>query len=225
MASEDTVQTASTAQVTKQSNGWRTFGIVVITMAVTLVAGYFVFTYYLFPSEFSPVTLSETEQQRLEQKLDRLGIQTERRSTGKPLAPERYSESEANREIYFSEKELNALIAHNTELASKLAIDLSDNLASARLLIDLDPDMPFVGGKTLKVTAGLELRIDKRNPRAILKGVSVWGVPLPNDWLGNLRNIDLLREFGNAGGFWQAINNGVEEIEITDGKLRVKLRP
>lgn len=215
----------TTPPVTKQANGWRTFGIVVITMAVTMVAGYFAFTHYLFPSEFSPVTLSEREQQRLDQKLNRLGIQTERRSSGKPLTPERYAETGASREIDFSEKELNALIAHNTDLASKLAIDLSDNLASAKLLIDLDPEMPFVGGKTLKVTAGLELRIDKHNPRAILKGVSVWGVPLPNDWLGNLRNIDLLKEFGNAGGFWQAINNGVEEIEITDGKLRLKLKP
>lgn len=215
----------TTATAAKQRNGWRTFGIVVITMAVTLVGGYFVFTQYLFPTEFSPVTLSERDQQRLDQKLNRLGIQTERRSSKNVLEPERYSEAEANREIYFSEKELNSLIAHNTELASKLAIDLSDNLASAKLLIDLDPDLPMVGGKTLKVTAGLELRIDRRNPRAILKGVSVWGVPLPNDWLGNLRNIDLLQEFGNAGGFWQAINNGVEEIEITDGKLRVKLKP
>lgn len=222
---EDNAEQASNT-VTKESNGWRTFGIVVITMAVTLAVGYFAVTRYLFPTEFSPVTLNEREQQRLDSKLNRLGIQTESRSSSKKaLEPERYSEKDAQREIFFSEKEINALIAHNTDLASKLAIDLSDNLASAKLLIDLDPDLPMVGGKTLKVTAGLELRIDSRNPRAILKGVSVWGVPVPNEWLGNLRNIDLLKEFGDAGGFWQAIRGGVEEIEITDGEVRVKLKP
>jgi hypothetical protein len=230
--SDDLTQSADTAEnpaastvIVKEAKGWRTFGIVVITMAVTITVGYVVVTRYLFPSEFSPVTLSEREQQRLDRKLNRIGIQTERRPSRGVLEPEPYSEAEANREVFFTEKEVNALIAHNTDLASKLAVDLSDDLASVKLLIDLDPDMPFVGGKTLKVTAGLELRIDQRHPRAILKGVSIWGVPLPNDWLGNLKNIDLLREFGDAGGFWEAVRKGVEEIEITDGKVRVKLKP
>lgn len=223
--SEEQVESTEQVVVVKEARGWRTFGIVVITMFVTIAVGYFVVTRYLFPTEFTPVTLSDREQARLDHKLNRIGIQTEGRNNNRALEPEKYSEAEANREVFFSEKEINALIAHNTDLASKLAIDLSDNLASAKLLIDLDPDLPMVGGKTLKVTAGLELRIDSRNPRAVLKGVSVWGVPLPNDWLGNLKNIDLLREFGDAGGFWQAVRNGVEEIEITDGKVRVKLKP
>ena len=84
--------------------------------------------------------------------------------------------------------------------------------------------MPFVGGKTLKVTAGLELRIKGGHPRAVLKGVSVWGVPLPNAWLGNLKNIDLIQEFGDAGGFWQAIRDGVDELEIKEGKLHLILK-
>ena len=206
----------------KERNGWRTFGIVVITMIVTLAVGYFVVTRYLFPTEFKPVTLSEREQQRLDRKLNQIGIQTERKGA---LEPEPYSEADARREVFFTEREINAMLAHNTDLANKLAIDLSGNLASAKLLIDLDPEMPFVGGKTLKVTAGLELRIDQQSPRAVLKGVSVWGVPLPNAWLGNMKNINLLTEFGEAGGFWQAIRDGVEEVEITEGKLRVKLKP
>ena len=194
-----------------------TFVIVIISVALTLGVGYWLATAYLFPSEFNPVELSDKEQQRLDNKLERL-------TGSKPLQPEAYSESEASREIHFTEKELNALLANNTDLANKLAIDLSDNLASAKLLVDLDSELPVLGGKTLKITAGLELRIDRHHPRAILKGVSVWGVPLPNDWLGNLKNIDLLKEFGDAGGFWQSIEQGVEEIEITQGKLKVKLK-
>jgi len=208
-------------------NGWRTFGIVVITVAITLGVGYWVFTQYLFPTSFTPVELSKKEQQHLDQKLERLsGSTPSKRPSKKPkvLQPEAYSEAGASREIYFSEKELNALLANNTELASKLAIDLSDNLASTKLLVDLDPDFPVLGGKTLKVTAGMELHLSKGKPRAILKGVSVWGVPLPNAWLGNLKNIDLFKEFGQAGGFWQLINDGVAEIEVEDGKLRIKLK-
>ena len=61
-------------------------------------------------------------------------------------------------------------------------------------------------------------------PIAILRGVSAWGVPLPNAWMGNMKNINLIEEFGASGGFWQAINDGVEEIDVEDGQLRIKLK-
>ena len=210
-------------------NGWRTFGIVVITIFITVSAGYWLVTSYLFPTSFTPVVLSVKEQQRLDHKLERLGGNTgtgaqKNAVTQKTLEPEAYSEVGASRDIDFSEKEFNALLAKNTDLASKLAIDFSDNLASAKLLVDLDPDFPVLGGKPLKVTAGMEIKLSNGKPSAILKGVSVWGVPIPNAWLGNLKNIDLNKEFGEAGGFWQAINEGVEELEVKEGKLHIKLK-
>lgn len=201
--------------------------ITVVVLVLLLGAGYWIFTRYLFPTSFTPVELSNKEQQQLDHKLNRLGIDTPQRSSPQgreTLEPEPYREIDANREVFFSEKELNALLANNTDLANKLVIDLSDNLASAKLLVDLDPDFPVLGGKTLKVTAGMQLRLGNGKPTAILKGVSVWGVPVPNAWLGNLKNIDLISEFGDAGGFWQGVNDGVEEVEITDGKLRIKLK-
>jgi hypothetical protein len=88
----------------------------------------------------------------------------------------------------------------------------------------MDPDFPVLGGKALKVTAGMEIKLSNGKPSAVLKGVSVWGVPIPNAWLGNLKNIDLNKEFGESGGFWQAINEGVEEISVKDGKLHIKLK-
>jgi len=80
-----------------------------------------------------------------------------RESASDWLRPEPYKEDATRREIGLSERELNALLAHNTDLAKKLAIDLSDDLASARLLIPVDPDFPFLGGRTLRVSAGVEL--------------------------------------------------------------------
>ena len=210
-------------------NGWRTFGIVVITVFITSSVAYWLVTSYLFPTAFTPVVLSSNDQQRLDQKLERLGVSSGSRSqnnTGKQktLEAEAYSETGASRDIDFSEKEFNALLAKNTDLASKLAFDFSDNLASAKLLVNMDPDFPVLGGKTLKVTAGMEIKLSNGKPSAILKGVSVWGVPIPNAWLGNLKNTDLNKEFGEAGGFWQAINEGVEEISVKEGKLHIRLK-
>ena len=213
----------SDSPMDQKSNGLRTFGIVVITILLTLGLGYWAFTAYLFPTSFNPVELSKTEQIQLDKKLASIrGVATSKDQ--KTLKPEAYNDKGANREIYFTEKELNSILANNTDLASKLAIDLSDNLASAKLLVTLDPDFPVLGGKTLKVSAGVELLLRKGKPRVSLKGVSVWGVPIPNAWLGNMKNIDLFEEFGESGGFWELLNDGLESIEVKEGKLQINLK-
>ena len=212
----------------RQSNPWRTFSISLLVLIVLVVVGYWVVTRYLFPDAFTPVELNASEQQQLDRKLERIAGNAARVSSAStaatPLEPEPYSEDGASRDIHFSEKELNALLAKNTSLASKLAIDLSDNLASATMLIDLDPELPFIGGNTLKVTAGMELKLADGRPQAILKGVSLWGVPLPNAWLSNMKNRDLIEEFGESGGFWQAIAEGIDSIQVKQGELHIRLR-
>jgi hypothetical protein len=199
----------------------------IAVIASVLITSIVIYT-FLFPGEFKPVKLSEKEQLQLEQKLNRLDTSTapstRTSQSGNRLEPEKYTEEGASRAIEFSEKELNSLIASNTDMAQRLAIDLSDNLASAKLLIPVDPEAPVLGGKTIKVTAGMELAYANGKPIIILKGVSLWGVPIPNAWLGNVKNVDLIQEFGNDEGFWKAFADGVELIEVQEGKLMVELK-
>ena len=202
--------------------------IVICVACLTSVLTVWLAKLYLFPKEFKPVHLNAQEVQALDTKIK--AITTE--NTYPPeahqkedLTPERYTEKNANREIRHTERELNGLLAKNTDMAKKLAIDLSDDLASAKLLIPLDPELPFFGGKTLKVTAGMELRYNNQRPVAILKGVSIWGVPIPNEWLGGIKNIDLFREFGMDQGFWHTFAAGVDDIHIENGKLTIRLKP
>lgn len=224
----------------RPSSGFKITLIVVAVAIVTSVITVWLTTTYLFPKEFKPVKLNDREERVLNAKLAQLDpargrsevkpgkqgdnsqVVSSKRSA--PLTPERYNEAGASRQIKLSERELNALLARNTNLAHKLAIDLSEDLASAKLLIPLDPDFPFLGGKTLRVSAGLELRYDDRNPVVVLKGVSIWGVPIPNAWLGGLKNVDLVKEFGAQSGFWQAFAAGVENIRVEEGNLSIKLK-
>ncbi len=206
----------------------RTLGIMLITVVVSVVVTVFLVTHYLFPKQFDPVELSQHEETALNKKLRQFGLPTfssekvESKSTA--LKPEPYSEVGAKREVGFSEKELNAMLAKNTDLADKMAIDLSENLASIRMIIPLDPDFPFLGGKTLKANAGAELAYTNGRPVVVLKGVSVWGVPIPNAWLGNLKNVDLVGEFGGDEGFWKSFSDGVENIHVEEGNLKIKLK-
>jgi hypothetical protein len=213
--------------------------IVVLVAAITSVLTIWLMTVYFFPKEFKPVELSASETKVLNAKVDKLTVpqrtlpntqgekterQPNRNGSAPALQPERYTEAGANRTISFTERELNALLARNTDLGHRLAIDLSENLASAKLLVPMDPEIPILGGKTLKVSAGLELRYAQRKPVVILKGISLWGVPIPNAWLGGIKNIDLVKAFNSEGGFWQTFAAGVDEIRVEEGRLTINLK-
>lgn len=204
--------------------------VVILTMVVTLTAVWAIQT-VIFPRTFKPLQLSHKEQVTLQSKLQALNLPLavslknpeEKFKPGKPLEPQPYSETAATREINFTEREVNALIATNTDFADKVAIDFSPGLVSARVLAPLDPDLPFFGGKVLKLSTGFGLEYKDGKPAVILKGVTLWGVALPNSWLGNLKNIDLVEEYGDDG-FWKAFAEGVDNIAVGDEKLTIKLK-
>lgn len=210
---------------------WIMLGTILVTAALTWWAA----RTYIYAKDFEPVQLNSQEQHQLNAKLRVLGYepgpearspaeQSGEQSDEQWLRPEAYREEAGRRSLYFSERELNALVANNQDLARKLAVDLSSDMVSARLLVPVDPDFPILGGKTLRVSGGVEMAFHNNRPIVKLRGVSIMGVPIPNAWLGGLRNVDLIGEFGSAGGFWDAFAQGVEDIQVEDGKLKITLR-
>ncbi len=181
---------------------------------------------YLLVSDFTPVTLNPAEARQLERKLSALETldtnQSDDRTTS--LEPEPYSEAGARRSIQLNEKEINALLAKNTDLAHKLAIDLADDLLSITLLLPMDETFPILGGQTLRLRAGAELAYRDGRPVVVLKGVTIMGIPLPNAWLGGLKNIDLVEEFGGNEGFWQRFADGIDQILVEEGRLAITLK-
>lgn len=221
--------------------GLQVLAVVLIAMLVTAGLTYWVVRTYIWPADFRPVALSQREQVQLDSKLRALGIDPpapppvsagpdgsialQAEETNEEwLRAEPYAEDGTKREIGLTERELNSLLAHNTSLAKRLAIDLADDLASARLLVPLDADFPIFGGRTLRVAAGLELSYGDGRPVVIVRGMSLMGVPIPNAWLGGLKNVDLVQEFGGGPGLWKSFSDGVEFAQIRDGQLKIKLR-
>ena len=228
------------AKPKKGFSGLQVLGLVVGAMLLTIVVTIFSIRAWLFPQPFTPVVLDQQEEQQLEQKLERFeavaalpaGQKPEARSANRPkndftpdgkLKPEAYAEQDADRAILLSEREINAMLAKNTDLARKAALDLSDDLISLRLLLPVDPDFPFMGGKIIRARAGAELAYRDGRPVVILKGVSLMGVPIPNAWLGGMKNIDLVQEFGDQG-FWKNFGDGVDTIKVKKGQLYIKLK-
>ena len=206
-------------------------GIVLVTVLISVGITVWIVNSYIFPKKFKPVVLSQKEESVLDLKLKRfhgigsskLNADTSNEAQTTILTPEKYSE-DSDKVIRLTERELNALLAKNTNLSDKLVIDLSDNLLSVKLLIPVDQEFPFIGGKTIKVTAGMELAFKDSHPIVMLKGVSLMGMPIPNSWLGGLKNIDLIKEYGHDEGFWKAFSEGVGEMHAEEGRFVIKLK-
>ena len=238
MSATDSDLAAPTATTRRGFSGLQVLGIIFAVILVTAGLTYWFVRSYVYAREFKPVELSIAEQTKLDSKLAAIGLaprevlpEANRReptaddfdADGR-LKPERYSEEGASRDIRLNERELNALVASNRDLARRFAVDLSNDLASARIVVPVDPDFPILGGKTLRVNAGLELKYGNGRPIVILRGISVMGVPIPNAWMGNLKNVDLVEQFGGDPGFWQAFADGVDSIDIRDGALQIRLK-
>lgn len=230
-------------QPRKGFSGMQVAGIVFVSVGAAIIGTALVIKIFLFPAPFEPVVLSAGEEQQLAAKLDAFealgGLGNDNLSPSSSpqkdrqqpapsesggLEPEKYSEEGLSRQISFNQRELNAMIAKNTDLADKLAVDLAENMVSVKLLVPLDPDFPMLGGKTLRVNAGAELAYREARPVVVLKGVSIMGVPMPGAWLGGLKNIDLVKEFGTDEGFWKTFSDGVETISVAEGFLTIRLK-
>jgi len=208
-------------------------GIAFITLVIAgvVVAGWL--KYNIYASQFTPTKLTVNEQKMLDSKLTVLQgssgvVKSDYVTTGKepsvPLEPAKYTEAGARREISFTEKELNSLIANNPEVASNAAIDLSDNLVSLKLVVPVDDDIIVFGGKTLRLNMGLILNYENGKLIVALKGISMGGIPIPNAWLGYTKNRNLVEEFGGEGGFWSLFSEGIKNIQVREGHLLVQLR-
>lgn len=203
-------------------SGLKTSTLVFLTILVTLAVAGGAMWWMLF-GEFRPVRLSETEQARVEEKLARIGIEVGESRYGDEGRVEPYREAAADRRVRFTEREINGLIAHDAEMGRRLRIGFSEDLVTARVAIPLDEDFPFMGGKIVKFSAGLELAYAAGRPVVRLRGASLMGVPVPNAWLGGIKNVDLVEEFGDEG-FWKAFAEGVESLRVGDGVIEVVLR-
>ncbi|MFQ6372824.1 arginine N-succinyltransferase [Shewanella sp. YIC-542] len=217
----------------RQQRGFTGMQVMLLLLAavvLTAVVSFVVIRTYIFPKPLTPVKLNANETRVLDDKLQQLGWQVTPRTPPKnaesaELTPEPYREDPSKRQVTFSEKEVNAMIGRSPDFAKRVAIDFSNSLASAKVLVPIPADFPVMAGEILRVNAGLDIHLDaQRRPVVALVGVSLMGVPIPNAWLGNMKNVNLVSEFGD-GGFWTTFADGVEDIQIRDGELYIKLRP
>ncbi|MFN2342639.1 MAG: hypothetical protein ABR542_04720 [Desulfonatronovibrio sp.] len=199
-------------------------GIVFLAIFISVVATLLVVRIWFFPSSINPVDLNEQEKVVLNAKLGALKSQNtaDENNVSKP-SPGAYTERSQDRILYFTQRELNAMIARNPDLARKVSIHLSDRLISATMIVTLPVDFPVFGGRTVRISSGLHVDYQQGKPVITVEGVSIMGVPVPGAWLGGIKGRDLTAFYAEDEGFWSAFAQGVNDLKIEDGRLRVEL--
>jgi hypothetical protein len=184
----------------------RLLWFLVILLSFLLVLGGL---WYWHNRPIQPVVLTPPEKAEVQAKVE--AIQ-------KPAEP---SYEKGSKEIILTERELNGLLNENTTLGKSLRFELATGAVHARIESDLDPDLPLLGGKRLKARARFLVGNDPSSPRLVLEDLTIWGISLPNDWLGGIKGQNLLEEALGAGG---GGISGVEEFCVEPGKLRIRLK-
>jgi hypothetical protein len=171
-----------------------------------------------------PVTLSSDEKVVLDGKLQAIGPDPgSQRDTGELSAGELDpgpAYEKGKKEFEITERELNGLLNEHTKLGESLRFELVPGAVHARIATDLDPDLPIVGGKRLKARARFLIETRDGVPELVLDDLTVWGISVPNDWLGGLKGQNLLGEVLGKGPQL----SGIEKFEVERGRLLIKLK-
>jgi hypothetical protein len=165
--------------------------------------------WWWFNRPIQPVQLTTQEKATVEAKVEAI------------QKPAEAQYEKGSKEIILTERELNGLLNEKTSLGKSVSFELVTNAIHARIETDLDPDLPIVGGKRLKAKARFLVSDTPGKPSFIVDDVTVWGVSLPNDWLGGLKGRDVFSEILGGGKGGKVA--GVEEFKIESGRLLIRL--
>lgn len=176
--------------------------LIAVLLATVAVAG----AWFWYNRPIKPVELSQEEVQVVEKKIETMEAEPAYEAGVK--------------EIVITEREFNGLLNENTSLGDKLKLTLATDEVHARLDTDIAEDVPVLGGKRLKARARFLVKMVESRPSLVLDDLTIWGVSVPNDWLGGIKGKDLLSDIFGGG----VTLSGVEEMRIERDRLIIKLK-
>lgn len=208
--------------------------LVVITAVIAVAA-----TIWWLKRPIEPVTLDAREQAALDEKV-RVFQEAGATAAGSPApdgaatsgpvpAPGQPSEGAApapepvylpgSKTIRLTERELNALLNQNTDLGNQVRLELAKDAIHAYLAVPIPPDFPIGGGSTLRARGRFVVKVGEgQDPTAILEDLTVFGLSLPQAWLGGVKGRNLFEnqfDRQKSGPLLQ----GIKSLKVEPGNL------
>jgi hypothetical protein len=200
--------------VTKTHSIWKNPVVIfLIVLVILLTVALIAMWWYNRP--IKPVVLTQPETQQLHAKIEAVDA-TSLRAADEP------SYVEGGRNFVLTEREINGLLNQYTGLGDKVKIELGRNRVFARLVMKLPDDFPIMAGQTLRARARFDVDTSFSRPSLVLSDVSLWGISLPNSWLGGMKDQDMLGWMGPDVGK-TLDQSGFKEIAVENRQLVFRL--
>jgi len=168
----------------------RLFFIILILLILAIAAG--IGFWWWQNRQLEPVVLTQTEKVELEERIYESG----------------------EKSFILSEREINGLIHDKTQLGEDIKVELANDAIHLRVKTTLDEDVPVFGGKTVNLRA----RLTASEEEGIsVDDVTVYGISLPNAWLGDLKGVNLFEALD------EQLPSGIKYFEVVDGEIRIEL--
>jgi hypothetical protein len=190
----------------------------------------------LDPRPIEPVVLTDQESTALDAKLELVRTSTDETPAEPPPSisgdeiilsttptPEELDDDFVRKPLVFSERELNALISRNTDLADRVQILLRKDRIQLKGNFPVPEDAPFFGGRTIRINLLNRVELVDGQLHVRLENVALGGVPIPNAWIGDLKGKDLAVELFADPAFARGLSEGVEQFQVEDGQLTILL--
>ena len=219
--------------IPKTRSRWKS-PLLIIGLVVLLILVALGVLWWWLTRPIKPVTLTSPEKQVLEQKIDALSGDPPQfpiapgedppapgdPEPAPPATPEPAYEA-GSKSIILTQRELNGLLEMNG-LGDKVEIILAEDTVITRVNSDIPEDFPMFGGQKFKARARFFVTDEAGRPALIVDDVTVWGISLPNAWLGEIKGENLF-EVVSPELNENFISRGIEEIKVGNGQIRIDL--
>jgi hypothetical protein len=213
-----------------QRKRWLFYGCGGLLAVVVIIIAAVAITVWWIQRPIKPVVLKPKEQAVVDQKLRELeDTRTPAASPSRPptdgagFAPADRPYVPGGKVIQLTEREVNGLLNRNTDLGKTIRLEFARDAINAYLAVPIPDDFPVMGGKMFRARGRLGVSVGNGGiPYLALEDVTVFGVSLPNAWLGGLKRQNLLTDAlcpGKPG----PVLRGIKSLRVEPGALVIEL--
>jgi hypothetical protein len=121
--------------------------------------------------------------------------------------------------LRLTERELNGLLNANTDLGQTVRLEFGRDAINAYVAAPIPEDVPILGGKMFRARGRFRVAVTNgASPYLVMEDVTVFGLSLPQAWLGGLKGQNLLSEvMGERNG--TPVLQGIKSLRVEPGAL------
>lgn len=213
----------------KKRRPWLLYGCGGILALLVIIIATVALTVWWIQRPIKPVVLTAKEKAAVEAKLQQLN----NAATNSPSAINPAKDGPAaepdriyvpgSRVLRLTEREVNGLLNENTDLGKSVRLEFGRDAINAYVAVPIPEDAPLLGGKMFRARGRFKLSLsDGGEPHASLEDVTIYGLSLPNAWLGGLKGENLLSDaMGKRKG--APLFKGVKSLRIEPGGLLLEV--